>query len=345
MDRDDVLIGIGIAAAAVGAAEVALRLSDRAESKRKFNRERRTLERPWERFDSHTGWEPIPRFVSGDVIINRYGFRGQDLIKGDVFRIMCLGDSTTFGPPGDKNTYPYALQTALARRRTNFPVEVVNAGVSGHTTCNMRFRIRRLMTFRPSIVLVMAGWNDLYNDNPGDYRDSRHPYTSYWRCLAGKNIRCHLAAKLFAAGSSRASLPVSYSAEEFVPFNFDYNLRTIIGSIRKGGAVPILITLPKRVPDNVSRLTVGDRKAAALPIFLHEGDFKGFLKLYQAYDDIIRQVASDTVSPLFDAARHFKGLEAPRARLFDDVRHLTPDGCGALAAFIAKSLIEQELIP
>ena len=346
MDRDDLLIGLGVAATALSAAEIFLQMQDRAESKTKFHRERKTMERPWERFDPYSGWEPLPGFVSSDVIINSHGFRGQDMSRGKVARIMCLGDGTTFGPPGEKNTYPHALQTTLARRRTSRLVEVVNAGVSGHSTCNMLFRLPQLLRFRPGIVIVFAGWNDLNNEAPGCYRDNRRRFSSYWHYLDGKNIYCHLAAKLreSAGLKNRKPLPVSYSLDEFVPFNFEYNLRKIIGGIRRKSAHPVLLTLPKLIPGSLSRLSAAVKSRANLPDFIEDGDLKGFLKLYRAYDAIIRQVAEETGCTLFDAARYFERLKEPRGSLFEDTRHLTAEGSKALGKFVANSLIEKELV-
>ena len=346
MDRDDLLIGIGIAATVAGTAEIILRLRDRAESKLKFHRERKTLNRPWEQFDPLSGWEAIPRFVSGDVTINRHGFRGHELLKGKVARIMCLGDSTTFGPPGEKYTYPHALQTSLNRRRTKQKVDVINAGMSGHSTCNMLFRIQRLMRFKPGAVIIFAGWNDLFNDTPGNYRDTRELSGSYWQHQSGTGIRFHILAKLreSAGHVQRKPMPISYSLDEFVPFNFDNNLRNIIAVIKKKRAVPVLLTLPKRIPDRVKGNSEKNNNSSDLPDFLENGDFKGFRNLYKKYDTIIRQIAIDTETVLFDAENFFLKPKEPKEQLFEDTRHLTPAGYSKLGRFVAQSLIDKELI-
>ena len=346
MDNDDLLTGIGIAATVAGTAEIILRLRDRAESKLKFHRERKTLDHPWEQFDPQSGWEAIPRFVSGDVIINSHGFRGCELLKENVTRVMCVGDSTTFGPPGEKHTYPHALQTSLNRRRTKQKVDVINAGINGHTTCNMLFRIQRLMKFRPGVVIVFAGWNDLFNDTPGCYRDTRERSGSYWQLQSGNSKRFHLLTKLreSAGHVQKKPLPLSYTLDEFIPFNYENNLRKILAVIRKNRAVPALLTLPKLIPDTLKGFTEKDKSRADLPDFLENGDFEGFLKLYNTYDSAVRQIASDTETALFDAAQLFEELKEPRGQLFEDTLHLSPAGYGKLGRFVAKSLIDKELI-
>ncbi|MCE5248842.1 GDSL-type esterase/lipase family protein [bacterium] len=346
MKRENLLYGIGIATAALGAAEIVLRLKDRAASRTRFHRERWTMERPWERFDPCSGWELIPGFVSGDIRINHHGFRGPELIKGDMTRILCLGDATTFGPSGEKNPYPQIVQTMLAKRRTSRPVEVINAGVCGHSTSNMIFRIQHLLGFKPDIVIVYAGWNDLFNEPVDRYCDNRLPYSSYWHTLSQKNIRFHLAAKIreIAGYENRKPIPLTYTPDEFVPFNFEYNLSLIISEIRKASALPVLLTLPKLIPDSLSRPDDPDISAATLPDFIEDENFGDFLKVYHAYDTIIRQIATETDTFLFDAAAVFETMKKGRAGYFEDTRHLTPEGYRVLGEFIAQSLVGKDIV-
>ncbi len=346
MGRDDLLYGLGITVTALGAVEIILRLKDRSESKTRFHRERWTVEHAWERFDPQSGWELAPGFASGDIQINSHGFRGQELTDADITRVMCIGDSTTFGPPEDKHPYPHTVQTVLARRRLNRSVEVINAGVCGHSTYNILFRIKRLLRFKPNVVILFTGWNDLFNESIDRYQDFRQPYSSYWHFLSGKNVNCHLLSKLReAVGYTRNEpIPLSYSIEEFVPFNFEYNLTKLLTIIKAASAKPVLLTLPKLIPDAPSKLSGKDVSKAHLPDFLEERDFKGFLRVYSAYNNIIRTVADEMDVMLFDAAALFEELKKPRGTFFEDTHHLTPEGCNVLGKFIAKSLVEKGII-
>jgi lysophospholipase L1-like esterase len=346
MRKGNILYGACIAATALGTAEIILRVRDRAASKERFYHDRRTMERPWERFDPYSGWELVPNFVTSDVRINRQGFRGPDLMKGGITRILCLGDSTTFGPAGEKNPYPHVVQAVLARRRMSRPVEVINAGVNGHATCNMIFRIKRLLRFNPDIIIICAGWNDLYNEPIDRYEDSRQSYSSYWHYLSKKNVRIHLLAKVreLTGSSDRKPIPLSYSPGEFVPFNFEYNLTMLITMIRKASVIPALVTLPKRFSDTGSAPGINDFQKAALPDFIEDGDFDSFLKVYHSYNTIIRQVAEEKDLPLFDAAAEFGRMKDSSDSCFEDIRHLTPEGCRVLGEFVAQSLIEKGLV-
>jgi len=62
------------------------------------------------------------------------GLRGPELEASDakVFRILCVGDSITFGFSVDQpDTYPRQLLTALAKHYPQRRFEIINAGVPG----------------------------------------------------------------------------------------------------------------------------------------------------------------------------------------------------------------------
>ncbi|MBN1292394.1 MAG: hypothetical protein JXB48_11190 [Candidatus Latescibacteria bacterium] len=346
MNRDDLLYGTCLALTVFGAAEIILRFKDRSDNRIRFMHEKRTVVRSWERFDPLTGWELVPGYAADDIRINRHGFRGPELMRGEKLRIMCLGDSNTFGPLEEKYTYPTVLQEKLVKHRMSRPVEVINAGVTGHSTNNMLYRLKRLMSFKPEIIIISAGWNDIYSEAIDKYTDNRNPYSSYWHFLSQKNIHCHVISKIReAAGiTDRKPLPLSYSVDEFVPFNFEYNLKKILTKIKKASIQPALLTLPKLIPNALSRLTVEIKKKALLPDFLKDDDYKGFIKLYKSYDSVLRQVANELEIPLIDVVAHFNKLKDSRISYFEDNRHLTPKGSKALGEFVAESLIDKGII-
>jgi len=345
MKRNCVL-ALGLAAASsVWLAETALRLRDRAASKTRFQRERRTLERSWEWFDPRSGWELKPGYDSDDVRVNLHGFRGQELENKSTFRIVCVGGTDTFGPPGEKNTYPYALQTALCRMNPDRPVEVVNAGVSGHSTYNMLFRIDRILRLRPDFIVMLAGPEDLYQEDITRYRDNRQPFSSFWHVDTLRNVRFHVWSLLLetAGLGGRKTFPFSYAPEEFVPFNFEYNLSRIIERIRRLGARVALLTVPTLIPGDPMSLTPDQIKKIIFPEFLEDEDLDAFLAVYRSYDTIIRTVAGDTGSLLIDAAAAFEHPDMPREALFTTPCGLTAEGCRLLGETVACELHAQRV--
>lgn len=92
-------------------------------------------------------------------LINADGLRGAPLRQDDAQRILCLGESTTFGlfVEGEQ-AYPGILGERL---RSRGPYEVLNAGGVGYTIWQSRVLLEELgPELRPSLVLVYHEAND-----------------------------------------------------------------------------------------------------------------------------------------------------------------------------------------
>lgn len=117
-------------------------------------------------------WMPRPsRKMDDRYLVNKDGFRGyiidEKLPLGPapdaVTRVVCLGDSVTFGWSIDetKDTYPAQLQQMLG---DNY--QVVNLGRPGYTTYQGRLIMEQIGNdLQPDILVVAFGWNDCY-DSP-----------------------------------------------------------------------------------------------------------------------------------------------------------------------------------
>jgi len=100
------------------------------------------------------------------VRINRQGLRAErdyHIPKpAGVYRVLCLGDSITFGwglPLSE--TWPELLETALSARLMGRRVEVINAGYPGYTTRQgLIWLDRELVRLEPDAVVVEFGFND-----------------------------------------------------------------------------------------------------------------------------------------------------------------------------------------
>ena len=80
----------------------------------------------WLRYEPILGWENIPGFHDDRFRIDAQGFRGDDVAPGAAakrLRIVCLGDSRTFGmreaASGFRfdNAYPDALRAVISQRQ------------------------------------------------------------------------------------------------------------------------------------------------------------------------------------------------------------------------------------
>ena len=91
--------------------------------------------------DDELFWKLLPNLdtVSNGVRIrtNRIGLRDTDIRakRSDEFRILSLGESTTFGHGVEnEQTYSALLQDMLAEAEFDHSIRVINAGVSGYTS-------------------------------------------------------------------------------------------------------------------------------------------------------------------------------------------------------------------
>ena len=107
------------------------------------------------------------------------------LLAGEPVRIVCFGDSVTgvYYHTGSRRAYTDMLGIALRRVSGRDNVEMVNAGISGHTTVNALSRIDSdVLRHKPDLVTVMFGLNDMTRVSLEDYR--AHLKTIVDKCRA-----------------------------------------------------------------------------------------------------------------------------------------------------------------
>ena len=163
--RRSLLFGLAVTAVFFALLEVGLRLSGRVATN--------TLRSPdLETLDAIPGlFEPSQEFVDRirpdmpyHVTINRQGFRGKDLktpLPAGWKRILCLGDSYTFGHyVDDEEAWPSVLGRIY--EADSLQVEVVNGGANGFTIADERiFLETKGVALDPALVVLVFSQNDL----------------------------------------------------------------------------------------------------------------------------------------------------------------------------------------
>lgn len=108
------------------------------------------------------------QFFDSQLRINQHGFRGAELRERtpDLFRIVCLGESTTMGQTIHADDVPWpvlverSLQAIAPAGRT---VEVINAGWAGYDIRHNAIRMRRfVLDLQPDLVISYHGYNGFY---------------------------------------------------------------------------------------------------------------------------------------------------------------------------------------
>jgi lysophospholipase L1-like esterase len=275
---------------------------------------------PFMRADPDTFWSPTPGyrgvFMGKPVTINALGVRGGEVARpkpAGTKRLLCLGDSITFGyGVGDSETYP----AALARDLPGW--EVVNGGVTGFTSHQVLAQLRRLDgVIEPDVVTILIGWND-GNRRPVDDREYERrirriqlmegtlDHLYLYRAIKGAYLRATVMKGLEwtrHATGHRATLD-----------QYQENLRAMIAECARKGVRPVFIDLPHR-------------------------KMPGEQPFSSDYEKALKEVAGAEGIPLLDCGvLGLETQEASNARFFIDSLHLTPEGNALFARHLADQL-------
>ncbi len=131
------------------------------------------VQRTWQDFDLDERWiihdfqyKPNRHF-SDALVTNRFGYRGADPVvpkPSGVFRIVCIGGSTTYDGDWDNTSYPAFLEQELRAAFPGHPIEVINAGVQGLRTRSQLLHLPNFLEMQPDLVIGYLGVNDLIHD-------------------------------------------------------------------------------------------------------------------------------------------------------------------------------------
>jgi lysophospholipase L1-like esterase len=97
----------------------------------------------------------------------------KKLLSGKPVTVVCFGDSVTgvYYHSGSRRAYTDMLGIALRRASGSGNVEMINSGISGHTTVNALARIDHdVLAHKPDLVTAMFGLNDMTRVSLNDYK-------------------------------------------------------------------------------------------------------------------------------------------------------------------------------
>lgn len=108
--------------------------------------------------------QPRDSATSGGFRTNNFGFRAHDVSvpkPPGVFRIACVGGSTTEEGNSDTSTYPCVLGKKLNAALGTSTVETINCGISGIASLRERYRFQDYLCLQPDLVVYYDGVNDI----------------------------------------------------------------------------------------------------------------------------------------------------------------------------------------
>lgn len=290
----------------------------------------------------YIGWELTPSRISRDgEMSNPQGFRGPErpiAKKRGVYRVACLGGSTTFTQKvKEDETYPVQLEAALRRAWPGLEVEVLNAGVKGYTTAESLMNlVHKVLDHQPDAIVVYHAINDLY---PRTYPGFAPDYSHCRRVWAPEEVEKSDPLRLL---ERTATYPL---------------LRDSLTDYRKRGGLYYWVYPPEDLRAGVDPRTRSTTMAfrrnlmamcrvarsrgiacvlvsqAQNPETIEPGDAK---PLIAEMNEVTADVARAEQGLFIDAAKDFPGGDT-----YDpgDAVHMTGKGAGILAARIAEGMI------
>lgn len=205
----------------------------------------------------------------GALVVWARGSAPTTAWPGGRQRILCLGDSNTYGlylaDRGD--AYPQQLERLWNADPSRPPIEVLNLGYPGTNSSKLVHDLPRMLdTLRPDVVILMVGSNDFWTAPvPPPSAAGRNPLVAMIRRYSRTYQLIHMLGRAFDHRQLQVHYPVtvdggSSGTARFGDVEFslgwqrgairgdaayaelEQNLRTLAETIRAHGAEPIFLT-------------------------------------------------------------------------------------------------------
>ncbi len=300
--------------------------------------------------------EPNPAFYGRQL--SRFQTRGPDFTvpkpRGEV-RVICVGDSTTFGwKNAPSETYPAFLQSILRRRLKTDRIKVINAGVPGFNSAfALSYLALRLINLEPDLVIIKIGYNDVFAFlKAGPLVDYTHVFPRPFVSAIKDKKFWHLARYVYILrfiGYLLLDKPVqqyvfgTWNAREWrhprFPPDLEANIRTTFESYVRS---MIALCRDRRIPVILLDLPLSDNFTHYWP---WPGNFfgPGLRTVVRALNRSVARVARASGTPLILTQPLLQdGLVYGRFWLepdFWDCNHNTPAGNKKIARLVVKKIL------
>jgi len=280
------------------------------------------------------------------IRINNKGFRGEEIPdqKGDAYRIVALGESTTFGLTiSPRHTpWPQSLEQMIRERLgTNRPVQVINAGVPGITLeQNLERLPRQVLPLQPDMLISYHGWNGfgfIYDGLPPLYGKLPPRYCHRPLKLLADFEYAMKMRKYFRQSAVR-SVPRPAFLSSPMETRYARHYEQLIEMTRTNGIRLVIATYSMAVNDQSSPDCVAFYRRRT-------PSANWDIKANQAHTAILRQLARE--HPDITLVDTQFALDGHHENFFD-LMHFTPDGEQRMAEIFfegIKPILAADLAP
>ncbi|MFI5351238.1 MAG: SGNH/GDSL hydrolase family protein, partial [Elusimicrobiota bacterium] len=249
--------------------------------------------------------------------------------EAGVYRVFCIGGSTTAGWPFHTASYPRLLSLLLGDVLPGRKVEVINAGFEASDSASDVRLVEQVLTFEPDLLLVYEGRNERWN----------LPLHRGWRGLAVKlHCRLLLSSRVYRGlarfASRRAGVEdfdraarswtetSGQASQAQVRASLSGNLALMAGAARRRGC-PLMILTQAASPEEI----------------------RGNPEIFSV-NSWLRDFASAQGLPLADVEKEFRDRWPRADRLVIPTPTVHPDLAGyvLIARVVARALAKNGLI-
>lgn len=265
----------------------------------------------------------------------------------DVFRIVCLGGSTTEGSLRSKY-YPSSLNEMLSKKYPNRKIEVINAGKyfynTQHSIIQYLFCLKDL---DPDVIILLNIFNDLitsFTMPPFSSSPFRKDYGHFYGPLA--YIRYpgtfeRFLCKFFYADLLKPKLKPTSFSDFKSQHSFRRNLKTLIEITEREG---IHLILSNQAHCFSNKNDSDPNFLATQRFFLvdneHYADEKSWHQGMELFNRITKETAERFSIPFVDQAAAFKG----KRELFRESIHMTPEGTKLKARLYFEKIVQLKIL-
>lgn len=275
---------------------------------------------------------------------NSLGLRSPEIrpepVPGEV-RLAVVGASSVAGAYALRNsdTFPSLLEQKLRTAHPKQRVNVINAGIEGHTLSDSNRLIEHVVaSLRPSTVIVYPGFNDMAgicHASRGLAAQARQPLPV--PSMPRWTLSASLVAKNTVALREPAIKTNAVDPAKYFPSYYGEILREIVRKARAQGIEPVLMTVA-RAFEHSSRQD-GMRLAETALYWNSCLDYDGLVKAGHLYNQAISTVAAKEKVTLLDLASVMPGGRD----YFVDAGHFTARGEQFVAEYLARELADRGL--
>jgi lysophospholipase L1-like esterase len=285
--------------------------------------------------------------MSCPISINSLGFRGPEISasKDGAYRVVALGESTTFGmtiQPGDE-PWPERLEQIIRQRlKTRRPVQVINAGVPAYGIYdNLRRLSAEILPLQPDLIISYHGANGFYliDSSVLPPVGPAPPVYEERPIKLAADAEHRLRLLLFRCHSVRREVSGVPHAARPLETEYAAAYRQLIERARTNGIHLALANFSMAVnqtsdPKVIDFYRGGGTRAAY-----------GFMRANAVHSIIVRQLAEEHPKVIFvDTHPHLDGEHEK----FIDLIHLTAEGERQLAENMfdgISNILQQDLAP